>query len=138
MNLSVIRNRYPWPDIPTSIQPYIVSLDGGGRHLVDALIEKDAVRTMLEIGSFLGGSTYRWLAYSPHLQVIAVDPWNWRAGDFVASERNWFDWPKPPDNIVHQLNARDGLYHTFLANLAEHRERLIPVRGNSPDVLEEL
>jgi len=81
MNLRVIRDRYPWPDIPTSIQPYIVSLDGGGRHLVDSLIEKDAVRMILEIGSFLGGSTHRWLACSPYHQVIAVDPWNFRAGE---------------------------------------------------------
>ena len=138
MNLRVIRERYPWPDVPAGIQPYIVSLDGGGRHLVDALIEKDAVKTMLEIGSFLGGSTHRWLACSPNHQVIAVDPWNFQAGDYVASEQSWFYWPRPPDNIVHQLNASDGLYHTFLANLAGHRERLIPVRANSPEVLEEL
>lgn len=43
---------------------------------------KDRYGSMiLEIGSFLGGSTHRWLACSPYHQVIAADPWNFRAGE---------------------------------------------------------
>lgn len=73
MSPRATQDRHPWPDIPTSVQPYTVSLDGGGRHLVDARIEKDAVGKMLERGCFLGGSTHRWLACSPYHKVIAVD-----------------------------------------------------------------
>lgn len=133
-----LRARYPWPEI-VAAAPYLVDLDGGGRFLIDRLITHRGLTTILEIGSFLGGSTQRWLTRRPEVEVVAVDPWpDGTAGDFVASEEPWFDWPRPPADVVCALNARDGLYHTFLANLAPYRDRVVPVRGRSEDQMERL
>lgn len=120
-------------------EPYLVDLDGGGRFLVERLIAQLQNPTILEIGSFLGGSTLRWLNVSPAVRVVAVDPWvdGW-AGDFVASDAWWFTWPKPSPEIVRALNAPDGLFHTFLANLARHADRVVPVRGLSGEMLPRL
>ena len=134
-----LRALYPWPDIPATARPYLIDIDGGGRFLVDRLLATFERPTLLEIGSFLGGSTLRWLQKSPTVEVVALDPWSdRRAGDFVSSEEWWFTWPKPSADVVRTLNARDGLYQTFLANLAPFKDRIVPVRGRSELLLEPL
>ena len=73
------------------------------------------------------------------VSVVAVDPWDddpW--GDVLASRPPWYLGPKPPDSVVSQLNAPGGLMHTCLANLAPHRDRIVPVRARARDVLDEL
>ncbi len=37
--------------------------------------------------------------------------------------------------IAEQLGAEDGFYQTFVASNWEYRDRLIPVRGSSPEVI---
>ena len=134
-----LRVSYPWPESSIEASPYCIDLDGGGRFLVDRLIAKRQNPTLLEIGSFLGGSTLRWLKGSPSVEIVALDPWpDCDAGDFAASEEWWFNWPKPSEEVVHALNAKDGLYHTFLANLAPYKDRVVPVRGRSQLLLEQL
>jgi hypothetical protein len=55
-----IRRNFPIPDVE-GVKDYYFSLDGGGRNIItDALREND-VKVMLEIGSFLCGSTIQWL-----------------------------------------------------------------------------
>ena len=135
-----IRDQFPWPAGDPSVAPYMVNLDFGGRHLVTELIESGRAWTVLEIGSFLGGSTEQWLKASGEVQVVAVDPWPTlpRVGTELSRELDWFRWPKPREHIVAQLNAADGLYRTFLANMAPYRDRVVPVRARSEDVLAEL
>jgi hypothetical protein len=133
-----VRERFPWPEVPDDIEAWVANMDGGGRSLIDPLLDRYQVDTMLEIGSFLGGSTLRWLSCSPRLELVAVDPWNYPSvGDFVSSEEGWFPWRKPDPLIVQQLNKPEGFYHTFLANLSIYRDRLVPVRGGE-ERLEEL
>jgi hypothetical protein len=108
------------PESDPSLRPFLWNLDGGGRELVEE-----------QIGSFLGGSAYRWLTASPELVVVCVDPWSdgW-AGDYASA--------KGRAGFQKQLNAAEGLYRTFLLNLTQFRDRVVPVRGLSPQVLPQL
>ena len=133
-----VRERFPWPKLPEGTQTWVANMDGGGRSLVGELLDRPKVDTMLEVGSFLGGSTLRWLASSPRLELVAVDPWRLvRVGDYVASGETWFPWSKPSPELVEQLNTPDGFYYTFLANLRLFADRMVPVRGGA-ERLEEL
>ncbi len=77
---------------------------------------------------FLGGSAARWLQTSPDIIVICVDPWldGW-AGDYAAKYGN--------SEFQDQLNAKEGLFQTFLVNLSACSSRVIPVRDASPEAL---
>jgi len=133
------RSQYRWPDAPGAASPYMVDIDGGGRFLVDRLLARREHPTLLEIGSFLGGSTQRWLKVSPSVEIVALDPWpDDIAADFVTRDEWWSDWPAPSDDVLRTLAARDGLYQTFLANLAPCKDRVIPVRGASEHLLDQL
>ena len=35
-----VRERFAWPDIPDGIEPWIANLDGGGRTLIDPILER--------------------------------------------------------------------------------------------------
>ena len=129
--LTALRAQYPWPDVCPTVAPIDWSLDGGGRHLVLEMIEKHGVRVIVEIGSFVGGSVKMWLAASPEIVVVVVDPWKSVFGDFARSAGR-------PESEVRQLDEPGGGYRTFLRNLWEERQRVIPVRGISPDKLHDL
>ena len=77
--MDALRRDNPWPELPAGVEPFYLSLDAGGRHLVIDVIREHGVTLMLEIGCFLCGSTRQWLDSSPDLEVIGVDPWdgNW-------------------------------------------------------------
>jgi hypothetical protein len=128
--LGGLRDRYPWPATRPSVAPIDWSLDGGGRGLVTDCIVRRRVRIVLEIGAFLGGSTKLWLAVAPDVTVIALDPWEGSWTNFAIASG------KP--EFAAQLAAEDAGYQTFLANLWEHRDRVIPLRGKSPEKLYEL
>ena len=130
-SLDPLRQRYPFVPPPPSVEPFLPPEPPNGRDLVEDLIRERAVRVVLEIGSFLGGSTLRWLGAAPQVVVVCVDPWGdgW-AGNYLqdigfATQRERF-------------NAPDALYETFLANVLPFRERVIPVREASPMVLDAL
>lgn len=128
--LDLLRARYAWPAERPALPPIDWSLDGGGRELVVQCILRRGARVVLEIGAFLGGSTRLWLAASPQVTVIALDPWEGSWANFAVSSG------KP--QFAAQLAAADAGYQTFLANLWEHRERVVPLRGKSPEKLYEL
>jgi hypothetical protein len=109
-------------------KPLLINCDGGGREIVDRLIHSHQVGLILEIGTFFGGSALRWLETSKEVVVICVDPWadNW-AADFATN----CGFPE----FREQLNAKDGFFHTFLKNVENFRDRIIPTREPSPDVL---
>ncbi len=133
--LTALRAQYPWPNDCPAVAPIDWALDGGGRHLVLEMIEKHSVRLIVEIGVFLGGSLKMWLAASPEIVVVAIDPWN---DGIVAS---WEDFARAtgrPVSEALQLEEPSGCYRTFLRNLWEERHRVIPVRGKSPDKLHDL
>jgi hypothetical protein len=96
---------------------------------VTDLIARRGITLVLEIGVFLGGSARIWLETSPELVVIALDSWAdqpWRS----ARARS-LGHPE----IADQLDEEDGFYRTFLASNWNYCDRIVPVRGHSPDAL---
>ncbi len=129
--LTALRAQYPWPNDCPAVAPIDWALDGGGRHLVLEMIEKHSVRVIVEIGAFLGGSVKMWLAASPEIVVVAVDPWKDPWEDFARNSGR-------PASEALQLDEPGGGYRTFLRNFWEERHRVIPIRGKSPDKLHDL
>jgi hypothetical protein len=129
-SLGRVRERFAFPSPPAGVS-VLPPEPPNGRDLIEDLIREKRVSVLLEIGSFLGGSTLRWLRASPELAVVAVDPWQdgW-AGDYLAGR----GYPDQRDG----LNAADGLFEMFLRNVLPFAERVVPVRGASPMVLDEL
>ncbi len=126
-----LKEVFPYPRIDSSINPFLWSIDGGGRELIEQMIVDNDVRLILEIGSFLGGSTERWLRASRNLVVVCLDPWldGW-AGDYTAQHGY--------TEFRDQLNQENGFFMTFLANLWNYRTRVVPVRKKSPQGLLDL
>ena len=134
--MDALRRDNPWPELPAGIEPFYLSLDDGGRHLVIDVIREHGITLMLEIGCFLCGSTRQWLDASPDLEVIGVDPW----------EGNWSTYVRRKTEEGHPLFAalegtladtiqRYGNYCLALNNIRDHRDRFIPVRQRSPEAL---
>lgn len=137
-----LAEHYPWPDI-TGIAGYRFALDGGGRHLVTEAIAANNCAVLLEIGSFLNGSALQWLEGSAALTVVGIDPWDFDAAASIRRYREasyakaLFAAIPDIDGFIASLE-RHGTLKSALANVAGHRDRYIPVRGKSPDVLPEL
>ena len=122
--------RFPFPPLPAG-ETFLPPEPPNGRDLIEDLIRERQLSVLLEIGSFLGGSTLRWLRASPDLVVVAVDPWQdgWRATTSPVA-----GYPDQRDG----LNASNGLFEMFLRNVLPFAERVVPVRAASPMVLDEL
>ncbi|UTW55813.1 hypothetical protein [Kordiimonas sp. SCSIO 12610] len=137
--LDALKAEYPWPDVE-GVTPWDYTLGGGGRELVDALINQHKPKVFLEIGCFLCSSSKRWLEQKEDMTVIGVDPWD----DALIEQCNrYVGRPKLtreyPDIEVQKKFARDvkeqSPFRTALANVRSYRDRFIPVRGTSPDML---
>jgi hypothetical protein len=131
-DVRVLRTQYAWPDEPPDFEPAEWPLDGGGKQLVLDRIERGQQFLIVEIGCFLGSSIKQWLAASPKVSVIAIDPWE--DGTW------WADYARKHgrDSLAEQFERGDGPYFTFLSSMWDQRDRLIPVRGTSPEKLYEL
>jgi hypothetical protein len=129
-SLGRVCERFPFPPPPVG-QTLLPPEPPNGRDLIEDLIREQQASVLLEIGSFLGGSTLRWLRASPDLVVVAVDPWQdgW-AGDYLA-DRGYSE-------LRDGLNAPGGLFEMFLRNVQPFAGRVVPVRAASPMVLDEL
>ncbi|MEO1525469.1 MAG: hypothetical protein AAFX06_08530 [Planctomycetota bacterium] len=130
--LESLATQYPWPEARPDFFPIHWSLDGGGRWMVEKKLRRKTFNVVLEIGSFLGGSIRNWLNASPDVTVVAVDPWP------ECDVANYARKHGRSEAEACQLEREDGFYKTFLSNLWEHRERVIPVRDYSPGILTEL
>ncbi len=80
-DIQVLNENYPWPRARPEFDPAEWKLDGGGKRLVLRHIAESDPFLIVEIGVFLGSSVKQWLAVSPNVRVIAIDPWEggWRA-----------------------------------------------------------
>lgn len=129
----------PWPDLD-GVTPWDYTLGGGGRELVDGVIHETNAKLMLEIGCFMCASTRRWLSTHPDLKVIGVDPWD---NSLITQVSRYMGAPnltrKYPDPKVQQQFLDDvtenSPYRTALANVQEFKDRFLPMRGTSPDML---
>ncbi|MCH7725413.1 MAG: hypothetical protein IH991_02865 [Planctomycetes bacterium] len=89
---------------------------------------------ILEIGVFLGGSAKVWLDSIPNVIVLALDPWS--GGEWLGRFTRSLD---QPEWVAEQLEAdEDAMYETFLTNMWDYRDRIIPIRGMAPEALYDL
>jgi hypothetical protein len=136
--IEALRRDNPWPELPAGVEPFYLSIDSGGRHLVTDAIREHGVTLMLEVGCFLCGSARQWLDASPDLVVIGVDPWeeNWSAYVRKGAEEGHpiFAALDDPSGVADTLERYDN-YCLALNNIRDERDRFIPVRRRSPEAL---
>lgn len=115
MSLSTLKARYPWPDE----RPQVPPRDHGwfsGRPDVFEQFTGPHVDVFLELGSWMGKSA-RWFAQQcPNATVICVDHWE-GSPEHLRKEK----WKK----------HLPTLYETFLTNMWDLRDRVIPVRAKT-------
>jgi hypothetical protein len=131
-DIQLLETKYTWPQVRPGFSPAEWVLDGGGKELVVNRIAKDEPFLIVEIGCFLGSSIRKWLAVSPSVYVVAIDPWE--EGAF------WVDYARMHgrESLAEQFARENGVYLTFLSSLWRYRDRLFPARGRSPEELYKL
>jgi hypothetical protein len=135
--------RWPWP--PSRIEgvaPFQWSLDGGGRELIQEVIQSKPDAVLLELGCFMGGAPRAWLSQYPNLKCICVDPWGDNLVSYVKNLQN-VDWALHSygrETLAHygELLARYGPMAIVRNNLKEFQDRCILVQGGAPGVFGEL
>jgi hypothetical protein len=136
--MAALRRDNPWPDLPVGVDPFYLSLDGGGRSLITDLIREHEITLMLEVGCFLCGSTRQWLNASPTLQIVGVDPWDGNWSVYVrlrsAEGSTMMDTLENPEEIANTIQ-RHGNFALAMNNIRDERERFTPVRQRSPEAL---
>lgn len=133
-SLTSLRKAHPWPSLMPPFEPVTWGLEAGGKHLVRDQIIRNDVKVILEIGVFLGASARQWLAISPDVHVICVDPW--KGGEWIGDFARYHD---QAEWVCNQLTRDDeAFYQTFLRNMWEERHRVTPVRGLALDVLQHI
>jgi hypothetical protein len=142
MQLDELKNRYPFPKVD-AVESFYFSLDGGGRNLIIEALNDNEVDLMVEIGSFLCGSAIQWLESRLTLTVIGIDPWE---ANFVSILER-YDGLSWADSCFKNIKDRQefinsvrkhGPYVSALANVKKYKDRFIPVKAFSPQVLYEL
>jgi hypothetical protein len=125
------------------ISPYRYTLDGGGRHAVQKLIDELDAKLLLEVGVYLGGSCYEWLGHSDALHVIGIDTWsdayNARSDLTRYREINTSCFRHIDDiDAFIESTVEHGFYASALANLSVFGDRFHPYRGHAPEALYEI
>lgn len=138
VGMPALRRDNPWPELPEDVEPFYLSLDGGGRSLITDLIRDHGVTLMLEVGCFLCGSTRQWLDASADLVIIGVDPWDGNWSVYVRAKvedgNPMMDTLEDPEATAVTL-LRHGNFALALNNIRDQRHRFIPVRQRSPEAL---
>lgn len=117
-NLSALRDLYPWPAEPPDVEPDPQSfLAESTGELLRRYLSRET-RCVIELGSWLGGSTRLILDAAPGAQVIAIDHW-----------KGPTSMHRP--HLVEFRYKLPTLHKTFLRNCWEYRERLTPVRSKT-------
>jgi len=104
---------------------------GGLAELVETIVASrtEPIKTIVEVGGELGGSTRFFLRQFPDAQVITIDPW---PANYRHISKKW------PQIATHA--EADGLsyYRVFMSLNWEWRDRLLPLRATSGEGLPQL
>jgi hypothetical protein len=139
---TALRARHPATSTE-GVRSYYFSLDGGGRELVTSLIREREVDLMIEIGSFLCGSSIQWLRARSSLKVIGVDPWSANFAQILERYQGnpafdpCFSAIADRGEFIDSVRTH-GPYASALANVRDFADRFVPVRALSPQVLDEI
>lgn len=115
-----LRARFPWPDEKPDVPS---RMHGWHKKCVAKMFRRfitSETKVVIELGSWLGESATDILKRNDDLTLICVDHWK-------GSEE-------------HHKNEKcrkmlPTLYETFLVNMWEHRDRLIPIRSTTVDAM---
>ena len=138
-------------DIPLASKSILFGMDGGGRDLVDSEIEKIISKkgscTILEIGSFLGHSTVRWLNFDKRVSVVVSDFFKCTSKVFRSYIDQNVDWATKQfdccsrdeiDLILDLFDSPDGHLRLFAANLQPFSDRIKIYKGRFEDNANEI
>jgi len=118
-----LAQKYPWPnrkpEVPEDLHGWC---ETPHRKMFEQILHPK-MSLILELGSWLGKSTRLLLSMAPQAVVICVDHW---LGSREHHENEEFSTKLPT------------LYETFLVNLWEDRNRVIPVRLTTIAALKEI
>lgn len=126
--LDTLRSRYPIPtEMPNVPTDYVKGepmgwCAGENRALFAKLCNPDT-RVVIDGGSFLGLSAWWFLKTAPNATVICIDHWK--------GSREHLHRPA----LAAKLPI---LYETFLRNLWEWRDRIVPIRSDSVEGMREV
>lgn len=116
--MKALRDKYPWPysmpEVPRQYKPSGTPEGWCAKPNVEMfkrLVNEDT-KVIIDAGSWLGLSAWHFLNLAPNATVICLDTWQ--------------------GSVEHKKNTiLPVLYETFLVNMWEYKDRIIPVRLNS-------
>lgn len=127
--LAALAAAHPWPasrpESPTSDWGWGIE----GEDLLRRAVPTTAT-VVVEIGTLLGASARFFATHCPEATIVCVDPWF--DVDDPADRPFLAEVPELTEAVV---GRPDGIHQVFLASNWDLRDRLIPVRGFSPDAL---
>ena len=119
-NLQILRELYPWPaekpDIPPALSGWLQS--SNQKMLAQLCTTK--TRVVVELGSWLGLSAKFFLDVAPNATVLCVDHWQ---------------GSREHQHVEEWRSKLPILYETFLVNLWEYRDRVIPIKRKTVEGL---
>lgn len=136
-----------WPNSPPAgMKPFRWMLDGGGRDLVVGIINRNGMRSVLEIGVFLGGGALKLLDACPQLHLHGLDiydepyPEAGSIGHYYLSNRRIYQSAIEgsgisEDDFLRQMSRPNAQIDSMLSNLWHYRTRFTAVKGKSPGAL---
>jgi len=120
-----LRNKYDWPDNKPLVKPDNHGWFRSHNAAVLKMFLSEKTGSILELGAWLGKSTRHLCQFAPNAAVVTIDHWK-------GSEEHYL--PERTD----VKNKLPHLYETFLVNCWEYKERLLPVKNNTIDGMNEL
>lgn len=135
---------FPWPEQATieSVAPFTWSLDGGGRHLMEALLAQRPNAVLVEFGSFMGGSAIQFMEACPALRCVLCDPWGDNLTTYVTElvDKDWALGAYGAERLLHygQLLRDHGVLSVVRNNLARYRDRCVLIQQGMPKAFETL
>lgn len=136
--------RWPWPEDCTlpDVSPFTFTLDGGGRHLIQTVLQNRTNSIFAEFGTFMGGAARTWLSNNIGLRYVCVDPWGDDITDYVKSLSN-VDWAARAYKTsyleeIAELLSRYGPLRLVQNNLASFKDRCVLIRGRIPAAYSEM
>ncbi len=110
-----LKEKYPFPDKPTV--PKYVSGWSVWKEQITGLLRDIPAPTVIEVGVWLGKTSLMILESIPDSRLIAIDHWQ----GSVENQPGWY----AHDPVLPKL------YETFIANVWEYKDRVVPIRQSS-------
>lgn len=122
-SLDTLRDKYSWPESKPLVQPDWESQFCNAKPMRELLYKRPDIKLIVELGSWLGGSSRFILYWAPQATLIAIDHWKGSPEHFARE---------------YWANKLPTLYETFLVNCWGFKERLIPMRTTTLEGLQEI